>query len=111
MPSARVKYPRVRGKDRSVPLHHAHGCLRCGRRYTDTCTTPLDNGECLTCSVDQPPPIWDTDWTPQDCCRTSVHLITDVDVLVRYRLGGPGPWFLCERCARTHPFDPTTDKE
>lgn len=103
---------------RRVPIHHAHGCLGCGRRYTDSCTTPLANGHCPTCRTGAPPTLLDRNHLPQECCRTVVlredgtklaqsRLITDKDELNKYALGGMAPWFRCRVCSRTHPFDPS----
>lgn len=102
---ARVRYSQPK-RARKIKEFHAHGCLACGRRYTDTCGTPAVNAECTTCRTGQPPATWDRDYEPQSCCRRHAVLITTVDVLDRYSLAGPGPWFLCRECARTHPFDP-----
>lgn len=94
-------------KKKKFPVHHAHGCLQCGRRYTDTCSTPQDNGVCLTCQSGQEVPFWDRDRAPQWCCRIHSRVITTAELIQRYALGGPGPWFICGVCSRTHPFDPT----
>lgn len=100
-PVARSSVPRV-------GLFHAHGCLDCGQRYQDTCAFPLKNNLCAVCRGSQAAPSKeDLDRQPRDCCANGgSRLITDVDVLSKYNLGGPGPWFLCRTCARTHPFDP-----
>lgn len=92
---------------RKIPNYHAHGCRQCGRRYMDTCKTPLENGVCMSpCTNGLEPPLWDRDKSPADCCRANSRLTTDNAVLNSYALGGPGPWFQCATCKRTHPFDP-----
>lgn len=91
---------------RRVPVHHAHGCLGCGRRYEDTCSTPLANGRCATCRLGHPAPQWEHDHQPQACCKEDSSLIWDKETMEKYHLGGPGPWFKCKTCSRCHPFNP-----
>ena len=91
---------------------HAHGCDQCSRRYTDTCTTPSVNGRCQTCRHGRSPlecdlrPLWDRDHDPRACCREVSKLIITAAEMERYGLAGPGPWFKCKTCSRTHPYDP-----
>lgn len=74
----------------------------------DNCKTPFENGVCVSpCSNGMEPPTWDKGRFPAYCCRGHSRQVTDIDVLNRYALGGPGPWFQCRICKRTHPFDPT----
>lgn len=48
---------------------------------------------------------------PRDCCRQDSALVTSVDVRSRYALGGEAPWYQCRVCFRTHPFDPSQEKQ
>lgn len=93
---------------RKVPAFHAHRCLGCGRRYADTCKTPLVNARCMTCRTGQPPTVLDRNHEPVACCLTDSKLIkdTDTDTLERYALGGLGPWWKCKTCSRCQPFNP-----
>lgn len=90
-----------------VGAYHAHGCDKCSNRYTDRCTTPKTNGLCQACKNGTDRATWDKDQDPRECCRTSSTLVTDGADITRYSLGGPGPWFRCKKCSRTHPYDPT----
>lgn len=93
---------------RQVPTFHAHGCLGCGRRYQDglSCPDRFVNGRCTTCRTGQPVSMVDLDHMPVTCCTTQSKLITDVNVLKAYALGGNGNWWRCHGCGRTHPFNP-----
>lgn len=91
---------------RKYAQHHAHGCLGCGRRYMDSCPRPAQNGSCFSCTTGKPMAHWDRSRMPVECCKTNAKRITDTAVLNSYSLGGPGPWFICRTCGRTHPFDP-----
>lgn len=91
---------------RKYSAFHAHGCLQCGRRYADSCETPKENAVCMSCRAGQPVPSWDLARYPQLCCEASSRMVTDVVVLNRYGLAGPGPWYFCHACGRTHPFKP-----
>lgn len=91
---------------RKVPVFHAHGCLGCGRRYADTCRSPLANGRCNTCRLGHPPSVTDLNREPRACCKEDSKLVTDNETLNRYNLGGPGPWWLCRTCSRTQPRNP-----
>lgn len=102
--------PVVREKKVRVGIFHAHGCLSCGRRYQDTCSYPLKNNLCATCTKGQPPTQEDLDRLPRNCCvNGGSRLITDVDELSKYNLGGELPWLICRTCSRTHPFDPVKE--
>lgn len=106
--------PVVRVAKAQVPLHHAHGCDRCGRRFMDSCARPLEQRSCTTCRNGQEPTETDRNRAPRDCCTTSSKLVTDVDTLSKYGLAGHTPWFICTGltgCSRTHPFDPTKEQD
>lgn len=92
----------------TVGIYHAHGCQQCSRRYTDRCDTPMLNGRCVECRIDRPRAVWDRAYDPRPCCRTSASLVRDSAEVIRYSLGGSGPWWKCKACARTHPYDPAT---
>lgn len=111
MPARRVKYAAIpRITKQRVPLHHAHGCDICGRRFMDSCARPLEQRSCVTCRTGQPASAEDRDRLPKQCCHSSSQMVTDVDTLSKYALAGHTPWFQClpsrGGCARTHPFDP-----
>lgn len=91
-----------------VAIYHAHGCEECSRRYTDSCKTPHVNGRCSSCRTGSPRARWDADHDPKTCCRTDSKLMTDKADLVKYNLGGPGPWYRCKTCSRQHPYNPGT---
>lgn len=88
---------------------HAHGCSVCSRRYTDSCPIPDVNGRCSKCRLGRERATWDRDTDPKDCCREFSRPASKED-LVRYALGGPGPWYICQSgkngCSRTHPYSP-----
>lgn len=92
---------------RKYAAFHAHGCLQCGRRYSDACEVPLVNAVCTSCRTGQPVPFWDQHRFPAECCTIKSKPVTDVVILNSYALAGPGPWFQCRSCGRTHPFDPS----
>jgi hypothetical protein len=87
-----------------LPAYHAHGCTTCGLRYGDACATPGDNDTCMPCRLGTP--RVETGFDPAPCCGDHSRPVTDPEVLARYALGGPGPWWQCRRCFRSHPFDP-----
>jgi hypothetical protein len=86
--------------------HHAHGCTECSLRYTDACDTPEENWRCLMCRSGQERALWDQNSDPDECCRTLSRQVSDAETVMRYKLGGPGPWFRCDKCSRTHSFNP-----
>lgn len=100
----RVNYQAVK-VEKKIPAFHAHGCLQCGQRYMDSCDMGSENGRCHSCRTGKASPL-DSGRRPMACCRTESRLIDSPAILARYLLGGPGPWFLCQACHRTHPFDP-----
>lgn len=91
-----------------VAIYHAHGCTECGRRYTDSCQSTAVNGRCYGCRTGRSRSKWDQDFDPILCCRTDSALIKDKETLSRYNLAGPGPWYRCKTCSRTHPYRPGT---
>lgn len=82
--------------------HHAHRCTTCGRRFTDACGQPEVNTSCMTCKFGHSRPLWHVNHDPQPCC-VGAQVMTDPREVVRYSLGGPGPWYQCSTCHRTHP--------
>lgn len=84
---------------------HAHRCLKCGHRYEDGCSSPLENGTCGSCRHGTEWALWRTTRLPSSCCRDFAAPARP-DQLAFYRLGGTDPWWVCPRCHRTHPFDP-----
>jgi hypothetical protein len=97
----------------TVPVYHAHGCIKCHLRYSDRCDTPHEDRKCMTCEHGHARSIEQLDRAPKDCCKTHSVLMLNPDELNRYALGGPGPWYQCvgaNGCARTHPHkDPTKE--
>lgn len=91
-----------------LPRFHAHGCVKCKQRYTDTdCADPYVNGSCISCRTGHPVSTLRAGMLPVGCCIERSVRVTDVDTLSQYALGGPGPWYQCQVCKRTHPFDPS----
>lgn len=86
--------------------HHAHGCLMCRLRYTDACGSPEMNALCSLCRGGQQRALWDQNSDPASCCETDCRKINEPEELMRYKLAGPGPWYRCRQCSRTHSFDP-----
>jgi len=87
--------------------HHAHGCTECSLRYTDACATPEVNDLCLGCRTGRlERALWDVNSNPDRCCSTQSRKVTDAETVMRYKLGGPGPWYRCTKCSRTHSFNP-----
>lgn len=85
--------------------HHAHGCFQCSTRYTDHCADPKANGLCQACrGMDRP--RWEVSFDPGGCCAGESRLVKDAQTITSYGLAGPGPWYKCRVCARTHPFNP-----
>lgn len=112
---------------------HAHGCICCGRRYEDACSkrvigkklgvsvVPGPNALCPECQFGRPMPWWPDAWEPKDCCRVLSRPVRIQRVSrhqteqEQYNLAGDKPWYICDHrqggCSRTHPFDPTRDRE
>jgi hypothetical protein len=96
-------------RTRKLEGYHRHGCTQCGQRYDDACARSDVNVRCRICRG-SPHTLtpWERAYAPQKCCRSMARLATD-DEVERYKLGGPGPWWICSPghgCARTHPYDP-----
>lgn len=83
--------------------HHAHGCERCSRRYTDNCQTSPVDGICFTCRTGHPRLLWELDSDPVACCYTHSRLAS-VAELFKFALAGASAWHICAVCARTHPY-------
>lgn len=83
---------------------HYHACRGCGHRYSCSCTTPGTNGRCQVCREVRPQvrPLWDRSSDPAECCIDNCEQVTDTDLIARYQLAGPGPWFQCRTCKRAH---------
>ena len=90
---------------------HWHGCKRCHARFGDNCATPNQSPVCRTCEVGAP--RWELLYEnalPKDCCiETSVLLGTKTKDekahLKKYDLTTACPWYQCQICRRTHPYD------
>lgn len=92
---------------------HRHVCTNtdCRLIYEDACFSPERNGRCRPCTGRrrtwvQPNGLHDLD--PRPCCHDNTQLVVDNDDLARFTLAGPGPWFQCQTCKRTHGH-PCTD--
>jgi hypothetical protein len=83
---------------------HYHACTGCGLRYSCNCEAPARNGRCALCREKHchPRPIWDRATDPTECCIDNCEQVTDTDLIARYQLAGPGPWFQCRTCKRAH---------
>ena len=105
--------PHVKRIARRFTGLHRHGCTQCGQRYDDVCDIPDENGRCHICRGVRPALTpWETSYAPRDCCRVLSRLANENEV-GDYKLGGPGPWWICtpgHGCARTHPYDPRTNQ-
>lgn len=65
------------------------------------CPDVAKNTRCPLCRG-QIRPAWVSARDPQECCLGNCTQVTRPDELIRYRLAGPGPWFQCDTCARSH---------
>lgn len=92
-----------------IAAFHAHGCVRCHRRYMDACKNLHADELCFPCRTGKPPSVYDASRLPLPCCATESRLITDPAELARYALAGAHPWWRCRRCSRTQPFDPALE--
>lgn len=97
-------------RDRS----HYHTCAnqQCRLSYEDSCETPDRNERCCPCTGRRRTWIFDglDARDPRPCCRDNTELVTQPEDLERYLLGGPGPWFQCRTCRRSHGH-PCTDPQ
>lgn len=88
--------------------------MRCRHRYVDNCDDAVADGLCHLCAShgQTPDPWWPEAWLPDVCCLGESRWLDrtfryDRDVMADLRLAGPGPWYRCQGCGRTHPFDPS----
>lgn len=82
---------------------HWHSCSdrECRQVYHDTCETPETNGRCRFCRTGESSAY--DDWRlPKDCCFGNCELLTDATWAEWAELAGPGPWYRCRSCRRTH---------
>lgn len=90
-------YNQLRGK------HHWHFCSNreCRLAYEDCCAQTEVNGLCQLCrgagSRAYAEPM-----DPRECCLDNCEQVLTTDEMLRFHLAGPGPWFKCKTCARTH---------
>lgn len=82
--------------------YHRHFCADrdCRLFYEDHCDEPEVNGRCQHCRGTSRAHAAVMD--PQECCIDNCKQVLLSDDLLRYQLAGPGPWFQCKTCARTH---------
>lgn len=84
---------------------HLHYCVNreCRQIYEDyDCADVGKNGRCHDCRGAVSRPNWIAARDPHPCCTGNTQQVTDPAEIVRYHLGGPGPWFQCQTCARCH---------
>lgn len=74
---------------------HFHCCTLCRGRYSCNCEEPERNGPCQGCRTPHERALWDRNHDPKECCATA-QMVTDPEMIARYRLGGPGPWYRCQ---------------
>lgn len=83
---------------------HRHGCLQCRLSYSCDCQTPEVDDLCNSC-ISGRISAYQEAIEPRECCRRKCKRATDAD-RTKYKLAGPGPWFLCTTCRRQHPTNP-----
>ena len=109
LPGTLSGIPHVKRAARRITGYHRHGCTQCGQRYDDACTSSDVNGRCHVCRGVRPGLTpWEESYAPRDCCRALSRPASEAEV-EDYKLGGPGPWWICQPgtgCARTHPYNP-----
>lgn len=95
--------PRKKAVDDLVDTRHRHGCVTCSHVYEDMCLDPTTNRLCNGCRG-HPPPLWETNLRPQECCTGSQPATRTEEQT--YRLAGDGQWWLCPTCKRPHTYRP-----
>lgn len=88
---------------------HLHACTTCRSVYVCNCAAAAVNGRCQRDMTEGRlgRASWERSRDPQDCCVNNTEQVVDNDMLIRYALAGPGPWFQCKQCFRAHPKPPT----
>lgn len=91
---------------------HQHFCRNrdCRTVYEDNCHEPQVNRCCTPCSKEVPgwgirTGVASRTWRwrePSLCCYGNCAVVTTKDVIERYKLAGPGPWFQCKSCFKAH---------
>lgn len=94
---------------------HRHTCANpsCRLTFEDSCFTPERNGRCHSCRGLRRPWVerdGRTSTDPRPCCVDNTTVLSEPDDLLRYDCAGPGPWFQCGTCKRTHGH-PCTDSD
>lgn len=94
---------------------HRHSCTvrTCRLTFEDTCGDASRNGRCHSCLGVRRPwlmPDGRTSLDPHSCCVDNTKQLTDLSDLLRFECAGPGPWFQCLTCKRTHGH-PCTDPQ
>ena len=81
---------------------HMHFCADrdCRLVYEDCCETPEVNGSCMLCKSGRRGLMASRD--PRECCLGNCEQVIDRRDLNRFRLAGPGPWYRCKTCCRSH---------
>lgn len=81
---------------------HRHFCSdrECRLYYQDACDQPETNQLCPACrGIRRGYDGW---MDPQECCIDNTKQVVDKAVMKLYELAGPGPWYQCQTCFRTH---------
>jgi hypothetical protein len=86
---------------------HYHACIICRGRYGDACATRQHNGKCNAC-LSGITSTYAYTLQPVPCCRRSSRPVVTEEI-ARYKLAGPGPWFICGTCRRTHSYNPSKE--
>ena len=82
---------------------HFHYCSvrDCRLIYSDACRDIRTNRLCHEHRGTRRP-VWLVARDPQECCIGNCSMVGEAKEIVRYQLGGPGPWFQCSTCYRAH---------
>lgn len=87
--------------------NHRHVCTNqsCRLMYEDNCHDAAVNGRCHFCRGARRPWVYEDGLSghdPRPCCIDNTVALTEPKDLRRYDCAGPGPWFQCRTCFRTH---------
>ena len=77
---------------------HHHGCTSCHLRYRCNCDQLDVDGICVDCRMGRRTFIQEGNY-PKECCA-SRRLVQFKEDRERYKLAGPGPWWICPTCCR-----------
>jgi hypothetical protein len=90
---------------------HRHGCRKCYKTYEDACDEPKENEFCYLCATGRPG-LYDRlgTWAPGECCFEHCrpprkNKLKSGDEYSTYTLSPGCPWWICDRCKRTFPYE------